>query len=420
MPLFSTGLNHTTADTRIREQLAFPETEIGSAVTELRRCPFVREAVIVSTCNRTELYCMSEAASAEPLVEWLGRYHGIQPERMRRYLYTYEGRLAVRHLLRVASGLDSMVLGEPQILGQVKEAYRQARASSGAGTILSRLFEHAFSAAKRIRTETLIGAHPVSIASAAVGLARQIFANFPEHTALLVGAGETMALVARHLRENGLGRLIIANRTLERAQVLAHEFGGYAIPLEEISSHLAEADIVVCSTASPATVVSGEMVRAAVRRRKRRPMFIVDLALPRDVDEDVARLEDVYLYNLDDLGNVIEENQASRGEAARLAEEIVDQETDDFLAWLRSRDAAGTIRELRSRAEEIRGETLERARRMLANGRDADGVLEYLAHTLTNRLLHSPTARLRQAGRGSDQDLLRAARSLFELDEPGE
>lgn len=420
MPLLSTGLNHTTADAEIRERLAFPEAEIGTAVSELRRCPFVREAVIVSTCNRTELYCMSEAADAEPLVEWLSRYHGVRAEQMRNYLYTYEGRLAVRHLLRVASGLDSLVLGEPQILGQIKEAYRQARTGAGPGTILSRLFEHAFSVAKRIRTETLIGVHPVSVASTAVTLARQIFANFPEHTALLVGAGETVGLAARHLHENGLGRLIIANRTLHRARILAREVDGFAIALDEMPRHLGEADIVISSTASPDAVVHAGMVRRAIRERRRRPILMLDLAIPRDIDAAVGRLEDVYLYNIDDLRQVIQQNQASRLEAACLAETIVDQETDAFLAWLQARDAATTIRELRDRADRARVDALEKARRMLANGRDPDSVLEYLAHTLTNKLLHAPSVRLRHAGGNADQHLLRAARALYDLDDPRE
>jgi len=419
MRLFSTGLNHTTATAEVRERFAFQDEHVVRALADLRAMPAIEEAVIISTCNRTEVDWLADCSTSAPVVDWLSRYHDIGRDQLNQYLYSYEGRQAIRHLLRVSSGLDSMVLGEPQILGQLKDAYELARRHDGTGRYLSKLFQHAFAVAKRVRGETRIGANPVSVASTAMSLIGQIFADFPRHTALLLGAGDTTELFARYLHQAGIGRLVIANRTVSRARDIARRFHGYAIALDEVPAHLAEADILVTATASHEAVVRRSDVEAAYRARKHRPVCMVDLSIPRDIEADGGALEDVFLYDIDDLRTVIQENEASRREAAQRAETIIDQEVDAFLAWVRSQDAVQLIRELRGRAHETRRETLDRARRMLARGHDPDEALEFLAHTLTNKLLHAPSAGLREAGNNDDQQVLEAARRLYRLD-PGE
>jgi glutamyl-tRNA reductase len=310
-----------------------------------------------------------------------------------------------------------MILGEPQILGQVKNAYQIANAAGTLGSHLNRLFQHTFSVAKQVRTDTTIGASPVSVAFAAVGLSKQIFDDLSKHTALLIGAGETIELVARHLRENHIGRFIIANRTLDRAHDLAALFGGYAISLEEIPNHLAEADIIISSTASPSYILEPSQVRSSLRQRKHRPVFMVDIAVPRDIDPAVANLEDIYLYTVDDLHEIIDENLQSRKAAAKQAEEIVDTQADHFMAWLRAQDSAIHVSTLRQQAESVRDEVIERARSQLRNGRDPDEVLRFLANTLTNKLIHAPSVGLREAGAQGRADLIELIRTLYKLDD---
>lgn len=410
------GINHRTAPVEIREKVVFAANDLPKALGELRRAEAVREAVIVSTCNRTELYCYTDHADAG-LVPWLLRWHGLATHELEGCVYRHDGPEAVRHLFAVASGLDSMILGEPQILGQLKDAYRSALDAHATGPLLNRLFQSAFSVAKRVRTNTRIGANAVSVASAAVNLAHNVFDDFGRHTALLVGAGETIALAARHLRAHGLQRMIVANRSLERAQLLASEFDAYAVTLESLPAHLPEADIVVSSTASPQPVLTYEAVRDALRARKHRPMFLVDIAVPRDIEARVGELEDVYLFTIDDLHNVVSENQQSRREAARDAEQLLQTELAQFQLALRTLDAAPTIRELRDHADALRTQTLEQAQRMLAAGRDPKAVMEFLASTLTNRLLHAPSQRLRDAAEHGEAELLGAARALYSLDQ---
>ncbi len=413
MPLFSTGLNHTTATVDIRERLAFSVEELPAAVADLHRSGRAEEAVLVSTCNRTELYCIAD--SSEPLIDWLSQQRKARRAEIESCLFAYEGPSAVRHLLRVAAGLDSMVLGEPQILGQVKQAFQIAQQQQTVGHLLSRLFAHAFTTAKRIRTETEIGTNPLSIASVAVDLAERIFANLSERTALLIGAGETIELTSRHLYQHGLRRLVVANRNPLRAQQLASRFHGYGVDLADIGLHLAEADILISSTASPEPIVQAAMVRAALKQRRHQPMLIIDIAVPRDVDPGVAELADVYLYSIDDLKQVIDQNLVSRQTAANFAEHIIDEEVAGFLSWLRARDSVDVIRALRQAAEQAGSQTLSRARARLARGEDPQAVLDYLTHTLINRLLHEPSVRLQQAGANSEQELLDAARALFGL-----
>lgn len=412
MPFLVLGLNHRSAPVELREQVVFAGGDLATALGELGKLPGIRESVIVSTCNRTELYCHTDATAADP-AEWLERKHGLDASRLRDSLYRIEDTRAVAHVFSVAAGLDSMVLGEPQILGQIKEAYRVAQESGTTGPYLNRLMQATFSVAKRVRTQTRIGENAVSVASAAVSLARNVFADFGNHTALLVGAGETIELAARHLRANGLKRMIIANRSLERARQLAEEFNGSAITLEALADHLPEADIVISSTASPTPVISLEAARAAVRARKRRPIFMVDIAVPRDIEPEVAELEDVYLFTIDDLQNVVSENLESRREAARDADRLIATEVDRFEQQLKTLDAVPAIRQLRSEADAVKAQTLEQARKLLATGRDPQEVVEFLAATLTNRLMHGPSQRMREAAERGDADLIRTALELF-------
>jgi len=412
MPLVVVGINHRTAPLEVREKVVFDPSHLPDALKALASGG-ARENVIVSTCNRTELYCVTE--SPAELGRWLEAYHGVGYD-LKDSLYEHHDATAIEHAFAVASGLDSMVLGEPQILGQLKDAYRAAQAAGTVGPLLNRLFQATFSVAKRVRTETRIGANAVSVAYAAVSLARQIFAGFTQHTALLVGAGETIALAARHLHSQGLKRMIIANRSLDRAQLLAAEFNASAITLDALPNHLADADIVVSSTASPSAVITAADVQAALAARRRRPMFMVDIAVPRDIEAAVADFEDVYLYTIDDLQGFVTQNLKAREDEAREARILIEEEVARFVSGLRGQHAVPTIRELRTTAEQIRAQTLEQARRLMASGRTPEDALAYLADTLTHRLIHPPTHELRQAGEAGDEALVAAARRLFRLD----
>jgi glutamyl-tRNA reductase len=415
MPLLAIGLNHTTAPVSIRERVTFGPDIVVGALRSLTEQPGVREAVILSTCNRTELYCESEADVEEWTREWLAGFHGLAVEDIAPYLYFHQGRQAVSHLLGVASGLDSLVLGEPQILGQVKSAFQTASDAGRTGKFLTRLFQHAFATAKQVRTDTAIGDSPVSVAFAAVSLARQIFADLSQQTAMLIGAGETVELAARHLAQNGIGRIIVANRTISRAEELADQFDAYAISLAEIPTHLADADIVITSTASPVPILGKGTVESALKRRRHQPMFMVDIAVPRDIEPEVSGLEDVYLYTVDDLDEVIQDNLQSRQDAAAQAREIIEFQVDEFIAWMRSLDAVGLIQDYRRQASVVRDEVLQKALRMIESGRPADEALAFLANTLTNKLLHTPSTQLREACSSGQTDLLEAANTLFQL-----
>jgi glutamyl-tRNA reductase len=410
MPLNVLGLNHKTAPVALREKVAFSEDRLVAALRALREQNGVAEVVILSTCNRTELY-WSGAASAAELSEWLERHHGNNLD-LASSLYVHQERTAVEHAFSVASGLDSMVLGEPQILGQLKDAYRVAHEAGSTGPWLNKLFQAAFSAAKRVRTETQIGANSVSLASAAVNLARRMYSDLGTRSALMIGAGEMIDLTARHFMSAGVNRLVIANRTLNRAQSLAAEIKAYAVDLSALGKELTEADIVVSCTASPAPLITKSIAASAIRKRRHRPIFMVDLAVPRDIDADVAELSDVYLFSIDDLQKLVEENRQQRELAAGDARILLDEEVARFLAESRAHDAGPAIRSLRQAADVVRQQTVEQARRMLQNGKPPEEVIEYLANTLTNRLLHTPTQALRQASESSDPAL---ARLLFRL-----
>ncbi|HEB96437.1 MAG TPA: glutamyl-tRNA reductase [Sedimenticola thiotaurini] len=420
MALLALGLNHKTAPVEIRERVTFGPDIVVGALRSLCGQPGLEEAVILSTCNRTELYCATDGDDgAERVGRWLSDFHGLELETIAPYLYRHENRDSVAHLLRVASGLDSMVLGEPQILGQVKQAYQTAADAATTGKLLGRLFQHTFSVAKQVRTDTAIGHSPVSIAFAAVSLARQIFSDLAQQSALLIGAGETIELAARHLHQHGIGRIIVANRTLERAHSLANQFDGYAIALTEIPAHLPEADIVISSTASPLPVLGKGTVESALKKRRHQPIFMVDIAVPRDIEAEVGDLNDVYLYTVDDLQEVIEENMRSRREAAEQAQEIIDLHTEEFMGWLRSLDAVDMVLDYRRKAERMRDEVLRRAMKQLQAGKTPEQVMQFLAHTLTNKLLHTPSARIRQAGVDGELALLEAANTLLQIKETG-
>jgi glutamyl-tRNA reductase len=397
------GINHKTAPVALREKVAFSEDGLIAALLNLRQESGISEVVILSTCNRTEVY-WSGSASGSELSQWLERHHGDNLE-LASSLYIHQESRAVEHAFSVASGLDSMVLGEAQILGQLKDAYRIAQEAGSTGPTLNKLFQAAFSAAKRVRSETRIGANAVSLASATVSLARRVYADLSAHNALLIGAGEMTALTARHFKSAGVKRIVIANRTLARAQSLASELNARAVTLDNLPGELTEADIVISCTASPVPIVGKRAVEAAISARRRRPIFMVDMAVPRDIEPSVADLEDVYLFSIDDLQQLVDENLQQRELAAGGARLVINEEVARFLAQSRAHDAAPAIRSLRQQAEGIRQQTVEQARRMIASGKSSDEVIEYLANTLTNRLLHAPTQALRQASELADFEL---------------
>ncbi|WP_049621844.1 glutamyl-tRNA reductase [Frateuria defendens] len=417
MPLIALGLNHLTAPVGLREQVAFDAADADAALRELRSEPGVEEAMILSTCNRTELYVSVAAGAEDAPQHWLYRHRHLTPGKLDEFLYRHDEDAAVRHMFRVATGLDSMVLGEPQILGQVKDAYQQARDAQSLGAPMDRLLQHTFAVAKRVRTDTRIGAHTVSVAFTAVRLAEQVFTDLEQACVLLIGAGDTIELAARHLADKRVRRLIVANRTLENAQELAGRHGGYAIALHDLPQHLAEADIVIASTAAREPVVTRAMVEKAIATRRRRPMFMVDIAVPRDIEPAAGELNDVYLYGIDDLRQVIDDNRRLREAASREADAIIDLQVERYMAWRRALGLHNPVVDLRQHAERYRDEVLAKAQAMLARGKSPDEALAFLANTLTNKLLHHPSARLREAALAGDLDLLHAAGRLYGTDE---
>lgn len=416
MPFIALGLNHQTAPIALRETVAVEVGSLPEALKSLQALNGVHEAAVLSTCNRTEIYAQIDPGAEGQLTEWLSGQHGLSVDALKTYLYQHNDAEAVRHLFRVAAGLDSLILGEPQILGQVKTAWQAARDASTVTGMLDRLFQQTFSVAKRVRTDTRIGAHPVSVAFAAVRMAQRLFSELDRAAVMLIGAGDTIELSARHLSDAKVKRLLIANRTLEHAQTLASQHGGVALPLHDIDRHLFEADIVISATASREPIVNKAMVQAALKARKHKPMFLLDLAVPRDIAADVAELPDVYLYTVDDLEQVIEDNRASRREAANEAEVIIDLQVQHFLAWSQAQGNQNALKKLRANGEQTRDALLAQAREQLASGQDPKVVLELMAHQLTNKLLHAPSAALRQAALRGDADLLRAAEKLYSND----
>ena len=401
MQLFALGLNHHTAPVSIREQVAFQPERLVQALGDLVRVKPVKEAAIISTCNRTELYFATE--EPQYAADWFAEYHRMALHDLAPYLYTFPQRDAVRHVFRVASGLDSMVIGEPQILGQVKDAVRQAEQAGTLGTTLHKLFQRTFSVAKEVRSTTAIGANTVSMAAAAVHLSERIFERVSEQRVLFVGAGEMIELCAAHFGGERPKKMTIANRTPARAKALAERFGADVLRLDQVAESLAAYDIVVSCTGSPLPIIGLGMVERALKARRHRPMVMVDLAVPRDIEPEVAALGDVFLYTVDDLAKVVDSGLESRHAAVIEAEGIIDERVDGFLHWLDSRGTVPTIRALRKHADDLRQAEVERAVRLLTKGEDPHKVIEALSHGLTNKLIHGPTRFLNDAdGEGAD------------------
>ena len=415
MTLIAYGINHATAPIEIREKVVFGNEIVSDALSELKHQGGIHEAAILSTCNRTEIYCNLDQENSYSPIDWLHNFHGMKQGLLKPFIYKHPDVNAVRHVLRVASGLDSMILGEPQVLGQLKDAYQKAIHAGSIGHQLNRLFQHSFHVAKEVRSNTAIGNHPVSVAFAAVRLAQQIFGDLKNQTALLIGAGETIELATKHLYENGLRRMIIANRTLERSQRLANEYSVYAIQIGDIPKHLAEADIVISSTASPLPILGKGAVESAIKERKHKPMFMVDLAVPRDIEVQVGEMDDVYLYSVDDLKDMVQENLRNRQEAAIQAEKIIDSQAQEFMDWLNSLDAVSTIRALRGQAEQIQEEVILSGLTKLRKGADPETILQETVRNLTNKLIHTPSSQLRNASAQNRDDLLQAAEELYNL-----
>ena len=413
MSLYALGLNHQTAPLAVRERVVFHVERLSEALAELKQ-KLAREAAILSTCNRTELYVAGEEPAA--IAQWLARYHRFEPDGLRPYLYTLPHEQAVRHMFRVASGLDSMVLGEPQILGQMKEAARTAESAGTLGTVLHKLFQRSFAVAKEVRSTTQIGAASVSMAAAAVKLAARIFPSLKDQSVLLIGAGEMIELCATHFAAQAPARITVANRTLERAEKLAHRFNGGALELKALPDHLHEYDIVVSSTASSLPILGKGLVERALRARRRRPIFMVDLAVPRDIEPEAGDLDDVFLYAVDDLAQIVSANVDARRSAVAQAEVIIESQVSQFMHWMQSRESVPLIRTLRTRADELRREELERAQRMLARGDDPAKVLEALSQGLVNKLLHPPTQALNETAGEERQVLARTLARLFRVE----
>jgi glutamyl-tRNA reductase len=413
MSLFTLGLNHETAPIAVREKLAFAPQELGPAVAELVAVRGVNEAAIVSTCNRTELY--AAARDEATLLNWLAQSRQLKPEEIRPFLYRLPDREAAKHVFRVAAGLDSMVLGETQILGQLKDAVREAQDAGGLGPALNGLFQKAFSVAKEVRTQTAIGANSVSMAAAAVKLAERLFPDIADLNVLFIGAGEMIELCATHFAARNPRRLSVANRTLERGQALASQHGGDAFALAELPERLPQYDIVVTSTASQLPIIGLGAVERAIKARKHRPIFMVDLAVPRDVEAEVGALPDVYLYSVDDLAEVVRQGREERRQAVLDADVIVERSTEEFMQWLDNRALVPTIRALKDHAERLRRHELERASKLLAKGEDPAAVLESLSLSLSNKFLHAPLAALNQADAAQHGELIAAVRRLYHL-----
>ena len=416
MKLFTFGINHETAPLLVREQIAFDPEAMEPALHNLLEKGSAREATILSTCNRTEVYCSTQ--EPQRIVDWLAGYHQMESREIEPYLYTLPGEQAVKHAFRVASGLDSMVLGEPQILGQMKQAVRHAEQAGTLGFLLHKLFQRTFSVAKDVRTQTEIGANLVSMAAAAVKLAERIFPSIAEQRVLFIGAGEMIELNAVHFAAKSPKHITIANRTIDRARVLAQRINGHAITLNELPEQLARHDIIVTCTASPLPILGKGMVERALRERKHRPLFIVDLAVPRDVEAEVAELNDVFLYTVDDLAEVVKDGLDARQGAVREAEVIIESGVVDFIHWMESREVVPTIRALRDHAERQRRHEMEKALHLLAKGESPEKVLEMLSNGLTNKFLHAPTHALNHVQAAERDAFLDMVHRIYHLHTP--
>jgi glutamyl-tRNA reductase len=417
LAILAYGINYRTAPVEFRERIAFPEDKVSGALkAATNNIPTVTEAAIISTCNRTELYLALDPNNERQVVQWLADTRQVPVEELDAVAYSHWDQDAARHLIRVASGLDSQVLGEPQIMGQVKSAVDLAREAGTVGTELSLLSRITISAAKRVRTDTDIGRNPVSVAYAAVTMARQIFTNLQDTKALLLGAGDTIQRVAEHLSEAGVAGLAIANRTLVNAESLAARFDALPLQLTDVASHLADYDIVIAATGSSLPVVGKGALEAAIKQRRHKPIFVVDIAVPRDIEPEAAELPDVYLYTIDDLTDIIEQNVRSRREAAANAESLVEDGANHYLRERRAHHGQALLRRFRDQAAGIQQAELEKAMRGIANGDDPTAVLEQFSRSLTNKLIHAPTSAIRNAAADGRADLLEYLKTLYHLD----
>ena len=419
MSIVAVGINHKTAPVSVREKISFNPEQLSSALQQMIASVDCKEAAILSTCNRTELYLVQDGQleiTQEKVINWLEQYHRVPSAMITPSLYWHTDQKAVSHMMRVACGLDSLVLGEPQILGQMKQAYSQAKAAGSMALVMDRLFQRTFGVAKQVRTDTEIGQSAVSVAFAAVNLAKHIFASLEKARVLLVGAGETIELVAKHLYENKVGKITVANRTISRAEKMAEQIGADVITLAQIPEHLAKADIVISSTGSTLPIIGKGMVESALAQRKHQPIFMVDLAVPRDIEEQVAELEDVFLYTVDDLQGIIAQNIENRRKAAVQAEGIVGEQSDGFMAWLRGLNTQDAVLSYRQQCISERDLLLERALLQLKNNKSAEAVVGELATKLTNKLMHAPTSALQSAAQGGELDKLIYLRDILDLD----
>ena len=414
MPLLAVGTSHHTAPLEIRERVAFARDEQAEMIREIHALPTVEEAVLVSTCNRTEIYSVVSVENSLCIHDWFCSRAQLDAEQAKSCLYSRHNYQAVEHLFRVASGLDSLVLGEPQILGQLKEAWQFSHDNQAMGKVTDRLFQHAFATGKSVRTTTGISSHPVSVAYIAMILARQIFGDLSTKQVVLIGAGEMIELCARHFLQQGVTRLVIVNRSIEKARTLAQEFNAEAVGLDNLAKVLPQADILVTSTGSRTPILTKALVKSAIKARKHQPMFLVDIAVPRDIEASVAGLDDAYLYTIDDLQQVADENHSERSRAAEAAEDAVQSAALEFMRWLHGARAADSLQRLRAHAERSGEELALRAIRQIQAGKDPHQVVQQMASTLTHRILHLPSKRLRQAAEEQDYETLKAADRLFE------
>jgi len=419
MNLLTLGVNHETAPVDIRETVSFTVERAQEAISELKALSLISECIILSTCNRTEIYCIiKDSKQQQDIHNWLHRFFDLEDNTLTPYLYIHHDLEAVKHIMRVSSGLNSLVLGEPQIFGQIKDAYNAAHKTDSVHQTLESLFQYIFKTVKQVRTDTAIGSSPVSVAFSAVSLSKQFFGDLSEQTALLLGAGETIELVARHLKEAKIGNLTIANRTYDRAHTLAESVGGYAIQLNEIDNHLHEADIVIGSTGSPSSILKQAQVIQALKQRKNRPMFMIDIAVPRDIEPSINELENVYLYTVDDLQEIIESNRASRQSAALEAEEIIELQANGFMTQQKAiQQVKPLIKQYRMQAMKLKDDALDHAMHQLEQGVKPEEIIKRLANQLTNKLIHTPTSKLHHAGIEGNKTLIDNAETILICDQ---
>lgn len=415
MSILTLGVNHRTASLSMRERLSFSASDLPKVIKDIRREQLAEEAVMISTCNRTELY-LAQADNPNDVYQWMADYRKISLSELQRHSYLYHNEQASRHLFRVATGLDSIALGEPQILGQIKSAYKTAIEQNGVKQTLNRLFQEAFYVAKNIRSNTKLGENSVSIAYAAIKISEQFFDNYENLTALIIGAGQTGELAAKTLQKKGTGKILIANRTLSKAQNLAVNVGGYAMPLNQLAQHIHEADIIVSATSTEHLTVTKNMVESAQKQRKYRMQLFLDLAVPRDIESGIAKLNNNYLFTVDDLQNIIDNNQSLREQAAKAAEALIDDYNQHFNEWLQLRQHHRLIKHVHDRAQQEKERLTQRAMKRLANGEDATQVINELATRLTKSLTHQPSKLIREASEKGQPELMEIINSIYHFD----